>query len=993
MFFDDAFGDGEAEAGAAGVEAGGGEGLEESRGDGGVEAWAVVLDGEGDAVEVGVGVDLDGAAAVEGVDGVAEEVDEDLEEAVGVALDDEPVGDAVKDGDAGGFAVEADEGPGFVGEGCEGRGGGARRAGAGVVEEAFAEAFEAADDAGEEGGVGGREGEAWAALEALGEALGDGEGRVHLVGEAGGEQAQGGKAVGAGEGAFLFAEGVDGAVAGAHDFAQFVGGDEGFGDDLVLGGPVAGGAVGVEHGADGAVDVLGEDEGFEGQGDEAVGGEEGEGQDDDEAVHLGAGGFEACGGDEAETAGAVDGEDGGCAGVEPAEAEAVGVELRIAEQAEVIGGGVGTDGAAGDADAGGEVAVDEGEYGLGVEGEVAGGGAVEGLLDLGEGDGEGEAGLVDLGLGDDAADGGAEGQAQDGGEGEGEEGVEDDEFFADAHAGEEAGAAFGLAGLDDDALGVGHRGIMGLLRWETVPPKPRQPRRSGDSQGGGSGGKGRGGKRPGGTPVPPVKRGRTGGTAGPPGGEANAGGAPVPLPPLKAPRSYLKPLEEPIDAARDAVCELIAQQAAKFPHLELVGLDESKLPAKDAALAHAILDAVIRRWLTLRDLLSRRVSQPVEGIETGVQAALLVGAAQLILLDRVPAYAAIDHAVEWAKRRVRPGAGGFVNAVLRKVAAARAEGEGGKPVRREQWTFQRDELPLGDGSALVLREAELPEDKTERLAAATSHAPQLIWTWLEAHEPETVIRLALHSLATAPTILNLRHAGFLPLGPGDVTPHEREGFAVYGGPRETLASLLESRDDVWAQDPASAEAVESARGVKPGLIMDLCAGRGTKTRQLAQQFPQSRIIATDVDAGRHAELSEVFKGHPRVTVVPPKDLVLEYSGAADLILLDVPCSNTGVLARRPEAKYRFNRQNMQSLVDIQRQVIADSVALLSPRKGSAILYSTCSLDRRENQEIAQWAVKWHKFKPGRERTAMPAGGPGEPGTRYTDGSYSVLLVR
>jgi 16S rRNA (cytosine967-C5)-methyltransferase len=460
--------------------------------------------------------------------------------------------------------------------------------------------------------------------------------------------------------------------------------------------------------------------------------------------------------------------------------------------------------------------------------------------------------------------------------------------------------------------------------------------------------------------------------------------------PLKAPRSFLKPLSEPIDGARDAVCELVAYQAGRFPHLEIAGLDESKLPPRDAGLAHAIYDVVIRRWLTLRHVIGSRVSQPVEGIETGVQAALLVGAAQLVLLDRVPAYAAIDHAVEWAKRRVRPGAGGFVNAVLRKVAAARVQGEAG---RREGYAFGRDELPMGDGTSIVLAEPELPEDKTERLAVATSHAPQLIKTWLDAHKPEKVIELALHSLCQAPTVLNTKHAGFLPLGAEDSRAHGKGGFVVFTGAHETLSSLLSSRDDVWAQDAASAEAVESIKDLKPALIMDLCAGRGTKTRQLAKVFPQARIVATDVDDGRREELARAFKGHPRVSVVQPKGLVLEYSGQADLVLLDVPCSNTGVLARRPEAKYRFNRQNMHSLLDTQRQIIADTVALLSSKPGTAILYSTCSLDVRENKEIALWAAQWHKFKLSRERTAMPSGVPGRGGELYGDGAYSVLLSR
>jgi 16S rRNA (cytosine967-C5)-methyltransferase len=459
--------------------------------------------------------------------------------------------------------------------------------------------------------------------------------------------------------------------------------------------------------------------------------------------------------------------------------------------------------------------------------------------------------------------------------------------------------------------------------------------------------------------------------------------------PLKAPKSFLRP-GPPIDPARDAVCEHLTRQVERFPHLDLKPLADQGLDARSAAFAHAILDAVLRRWLTLRYLIGRRLTQPVEGLESGVQAALLVGAAQLLLLDRVPDYAAIDHSVEWTKRRIRPGAGGLVNAVLRRVAEA-CKSESDPDAVRPRYAFGQDEIPLADGSCRVLREPELPEDKTERLAVATSHAPQLIKTWLEAHPPAKVIELALHALGPAPTILNTAHAEYLPLSPDEAAPHAQPGMLVYTGPRETLASLLGSRADLWAQDPASRLAVESIRDLQPRTIFDLCAGRGTKTRQLAAVFPQAKIYATDIDEARRASLAQAFKGHPRVSVILPKNIALEHAGTADLVVLDVPCSNTGVLARRPEAKYRFNRQNMQSLVDIQRQLIADAIPLLAPN--GQILYSTCSLDPRENQDIAAWAGQWHQFKRQRERTTLPAGGPGQPAAAYTDGAFSVLLTR
>lgn len=428
-----------------------------------------------------------------------------------------------------------------------------------------------------------------------------------------------------------------------------------------------------------------------------------------------------------------------------------------------------------------------------------------------------------------------------------------------------------------------------------------------------------------------------------------------------------------------------------FPQLDLAPLDTPDgLDPRDAALAHAVVDAVLRRWITLVHLVGLRTTQPIAHCQPPVRAALLAGAAQLLLLDRIPAYAAIDHAVEWTKRRVKPGPAGLVNAVLRKVAAMRLPHDD-PAARRPVWTGQTDELPLADGSALVLVDAPLPEEPAERLSVATSHGRALIRTWTEQFGPDRARTLALHSLADPPVILRAAKAEYLPVDRDHIAAHDAPGFHVYTGPRETLAAMLDSRRDLWVQDPASAEAVAGLADLRPALIMDLCAGLGTKTRQLLETFPQARVVATDVDQRRFRVLSDVFKGHPRVTIVRPKHLALDWAGQADLIVLDVPCSNTAVLARRPEAKYRFKPEAIDELADIQRQIIADSIPLLAP--AGSILYSTCSLEPKENSAHVAWAKQWHNFTATRERTKLPTGGPGQPPTTYTDGGYSVLLSR
>src|SRR5262249_18356395 len=158
------------------------------------------------------------------------------------------------------------------------------------------------------------------------------------------------------------------------------------------------------------------------------------------------------------------------------------------------------------------------------------------------------------------------------------------------------------------------------------------------------------------------------------------------------------------------------------PDLPPATLETSGIGERDATLAHAIFGAVLRRWLTLQCLLDTALRMPLRQTEPGLQAVLLFGAAQLLLLDRIPPPAAINESVELAKRLVRPGAAAIVNAVLRKMSGLRAgslEVSGGRAAPTDPRDFPRDALPLSDGRWLGLRAPALPEDVMSRLAAAT----------------------------------------------------------------------------------------------------------------------------------------------------------------------------------------------------------------------------------------------------------------------------------
>lgn len=446
-----------------------------------------------------------------------------------------------------------------------------------------------------------------------------------------------------------------------------------------------------------------------------------------------------------------------------------------------------------------------------------------------------------------------------------------------------------------------------------------------------------------------------------------------------------------VDRARDAVYHAIAKQVKEYPNLDIDGLRDEALEPLDAAFAHAVYDATIRRWLTLEFLITRHIRAEWDKLETKVRAALLGGAAQILFLDKVPPRAAVHSTVEWAKRRIRPGAGAMVNAVLRRISEEVHQDETAR--FRDTWTDRLDEIPLADGRALVLINTPLPEDAASRLAIATSHPLSLLRSWLK-HMPMREVRaLAMHGMTQPPIILNTQHARE-PLLPDLTRPHAAPGHHAFLGSRDQLLALLASRSDLWVQDPASSLAVQSVLDLSPSLIIDACAGQGTKTRQLAAAFPNAKIIATDTHDQRRETLKKVFANNPRVEVVVYKRLI-EYAGKADLVFLDVPCSNTGVLARRVEARYRFSDEKQTELTNIQRQILADSMRLVATTDSGArrgqILYSTCSLEKEENEEQLAWMERWHAMKPSRINRRAPQGGPGDPPEKYSDGSFAALL--
>ncbi|WP_432799713.1 transcription antitermination factor NusB [Poriferisphaera sp. WC338] len=452
--------------------------------------------------------------------------------------------------------------------------------------------------------------------------------------------------------------------------------------------------------------------------------------------------------------------------------------------------------------------------------------------------------------------------------------------------------------------------------------------------------------------------------------------------------------------ARLAAAVSIAHAVTKYPNLPPSTLHTGGLPSVDAGLATAIHRTTLQRWITLEFLLSRYLKKPIGTLEPTLRAVLLTGGAQIVFMSRIPSYAVVDSSVTLARKLVRPKAAGLVNAVLRRLAELVTAHE-----PELVWKPATNALP-NDGGTVVLAEPILPDpvDLIQHLSVVTSHPRRLPRRWLDQLGPTDAMAICLHNTITPPTIVSVEPAFKLEELDEQYLPHQLPGFLVWTGSHHELKTFLAGHPRRRVQDPASVQALLSVADLPINSVIDFCAGRGTKTRQLANLFSQARITATEIDDHRRADLIEVADEFVNVTAMHPSDLPRD---EVDLLLLDVPCSNTGVLARRPEARYRLNDQSIEDLTTLQHEIITELFGHV--KDGGYILYTTCSLEPEENQQQTQYILDTtggeliHQMQiyPSTLRSQLPLKSlyvsPHQWPTvrdaqaRYHDGSYHALI--
>lgn len=354
------------------------------------------------------------------------------------------------------------------------------------------------------------------------------------------------------------------------------------------------------------------------------------------------------------------------------------------------------------------------------------------------------------------------------------------------------------------------------------------------------------------------------------------------------------------------------------------------LAQADRNLATALVLGVLRWQIWLDEQIRPLLKRPGAKLDSEVRVALRLGVFQLLLLDRVPAHAAIDESVELAKQAGHRFAAGMVNAVLRKLASRRAEqppaGQAADHLAvtraHPAWMVERWARVYGaDAARAICACGQSQPVVTARLADAA----------VEAELGDAGVELAAgHLLTAARKILA-----------GDVT-----ATAAY---REGRIRLQDEGSQLIAEIAACANAMSGQRVQR---IVDLCAAPGGKTLILAERNPEARILACESSAPRLAALRERLAPlGERLECRLADAAVFDEHDAFEVVLADVPCSGTGTLGRNPEIRHRLREEDLNRQVERQRAILR--AGLSAVRVGGCVVYSTCSLEPEENE----WVIR------------------------------------
>ena len=420
------------------------------------------------------------------------------------------------------------------------------------------------------------------------------------------------------------------------------------------------------------------------------------------------------------------------------------------------------------------------------------------------------------------------------------------------------------------------------------------------------------------------------------------------------------------------------------------------LSTPDHALATELVMGVLRWRSRLDDEIAPASSQPLARLDVEILIALRLALYQFRWLNRVPQRAALHESVELVKRARKRSAAPFVNAVLRKLSTTPQQTGDSSP---------KDEL-----------------DSPEILARTLAHPLWMVERWAHAFGLSAAHQICRHNQSIPTTAIRLRNAAV-------EAELRQEEITLTSGALLASARLYHAGDitktqavrtgQVVIQDEASqlvAALVSSSSFIKHPRILDCCAAPGGKTLAIADHNPDATITAVELHPHRARLLQKLLHLHEphstaRIEILVADAQHLPMLVQFDRVLADVPCSGTGTLARNPEIKWKLTPEDIQDLQGRQIAILAAAMKHVAP--GGRIVYSTCSLEPEENEQVVSACLQGNnefKVVPVKdELVRLQASGvlsPGDvnvlvkddflrtiPGAHLCDGFFAAILQR
>ena len=381
------------------------------------------------------------------------------------------------------------------------------------------------------------------------------------------------------------------------------------------------------------------------------------------------------------------------------------------------------------------------------------------------------------------------------------------------------------------------------------------------------------------------------------------------------------------DHRKEKIPNLLLQKFKKYPDLSL----------KDKQRIRVCINEIIRYLGLIDYLLELGSERKIRYVNPKIRNVLRLGIYELVFDDMTPDFAAIHSNVELVKKNINKKSSSMVNAVLRNIQRLSQKNENWKML------LIKDKIDLAYPKWLLKKwEDEFGKNVTKNLCTEF------------LNEKNIFIRLDIDRYSVDKMLSVLNHSNI------KVIQHDyfKLFFKVVSGQKNIIDNNLFQDGIISIQDPAAGAVVELINPQKNDSILDVCAAPGTKSLFMAQRVGLGgRIFACDNSQKR---IDKALNDKPRHRLNNIEWHLLDASKDKypfhEKILLDAPCSGTGVIGRRPDIKWRLRKSDIQRMANLQKSILKNISNYLKP--GGKLIYSTCSLEREENQDVIDHFLRY-----------------------------------